>query len=197
MLDYIPQLILYVSIAAITPGPNNTIAFYVSYNFGLKKAILLPVAAAIGTTAIQLLCCLGIGSILINIPIIQNIMKFIGFSYLIYLSYQIFKFKLSENQDNQKKITLVEFFLFQFVNPKLYVFASSTAVIFTNYSYDFVLESIIISTIMGLLTIIAISTWVVAGNILLNLLRNDLQRKIINYLLGFALILTAIWIILT
>ena len=66
-----------------------------------------------------------------------------------------------------------------------------------NYSYDFVLESIIISTIMGLLTIIAISTWVVAGNILLNLLRNDLQRKIINYLLGFALILTAIWIILT
>ena len=41
-MDYIPQLIIYVTIAAITPGPNNTIAFYTSYNFGIKNSIHLP-----------------------------------------------------------------------------------------------------------------------------------------------------------
>ena len=57
-MDYIPQLIIYVFIAAITPGPNNTIAFYTSFNFGIKKSIYLPIAAALGTSLIQLSFCL-------------------------------------------------------------------------------------------------------------------------------------------
>ena len=94
-MDYIPQLIIYVSIAAITPGPNNTIAFYTSYNFGIKNSIHLPIAAALGTSLIQMLCCLGLGSLLIQFPIIQNILKLFGFTYLIYLAYQISRFEIS------------------------------------------------------------------------------------------------------
>ena len=56
MIDYLLQLIIYVFIAAITPGPNNTIAFYTSFNFGIKKSLHLPIAAALGAALIQLLC---------------------------------------------------------------------------------------------------------------------------------------------
>ena len=110
-MDYLPQLIIYIFIAAITPGPNNTIAFYTSFNFGIKKSIYLPVAAALGTSSIQFACCLGLGSILIQFPIIQNVLKFIGIIYLIYLAYQISKFKLSNEKIQSKKITFFEYFL--------------------------------------------------------------------------------------
>ena len=100
MIDFIPQLIIYVFIAAITPGPNNTIAFYTSFNFGIKKSIHLPIAAALGTSLIQLSFCLGLGSILIQFPFIQIILKFFGFIYLLYLAYQISKFELSSNQND-------------------------------------------------------------------------------------------------
>ena len=103
MIDYIPQLIVYIFIAAITPGPNNTIAFYTSYNFGIKNSIHLPFAASLGASLIQFICCLGLGSILINFQIIENILKFLGFSYLIYLAYQISRFKPSKNKNNLKK----------------------------------------------------------------------------------------------
>ena len=197
MIDYLLQLIIYVFIAAITPGPNNTIAFYTSFNFGIKKSLHLPIAAALGAALIQLLCCLGLGTILINIPAMQNILKIFGFIYLIYLAYQISKFKLSKDQDNPKKISFIEYFLFQFVNPKLYIFASTTSVIFTSYKYNFILESLIITMVMGLLTFFAITTWIFAGNILLNLFKNNMQRILINYLLSICLLLTAIWVVFT
>ena len=196
-MDYIPQLIIYVSIAAITPGPNNTIAFYTSYNFGIKNSIHLPIAAALGTSLIQMLCCLGLGSLLIQFPIIQNILKLFGFSYLIYLAYQISKFEMSNNQNIGKKIKFIEYFSFQFMNPKLYIFATTTSVIFTNYSYSFIMESIAITTIMGVLTLLAITTWIFSGNILLKIFNNEKQRTVINYFLSLCLILTALWIIVT
>ncbi|MBD42034.1 MAG: hypothetical protein CMI92_01125 [Pelagibacteraceae bacterium] len=194
MIDYIPQLIIYVFIAAITPGPNNTIAFYTSYNFGIKNSLHIPIAATIGVSLIQLLCCIGLGSILLKFPIIQSILKVFGCIYLIYLAYQISKFKISKNQQNVKKINFFECFLFQFMNPKLYVFASTTSVIFTNYSYNFLLETFAIVSIMGGMTIIAISIWIFLGNFLLKLFNNDVQRKIINYTLSLFLLATAIWI---
>ena len=197
MIDYLPPLIIYVFIAAITPGPNNTIAFYTSFNFGIKRSIHLPIAAALGASIIQFICCLGIGSVFIKFPVIQYFLKFLGFFYLIYLAYKISKFQLSINHDQSKKINFTEYFLFQFVNPKLYIFASTTSVIFTDYRYNFILEVLIITAVMGLLTLIAISTWIFAGNILLNLFKNNMQRILINYFLSLCLLITAIWIIFT
>ena len=80
------------------------------------------------------------------------------------------------------------------MNPKLYVFASTTSVIFTNYNYNFLLETFAIVSIMGGMTIIAISIWIFLGNFLLKLFNNDVQRKIINYTLSLFLLATAIWI---
>ena len=131
------------------------------------------------------------------LPIIENILKFLGFSYLVYLAYQISKFKPKDGKNNLKRINFIEYFLFQFINPKLYVFASTTSVIFTNYSYNFILESIMIASVMGLLTLIAISTWIFAGNIILSLFKNTFHRLLINYFLSFCLLITAIWIVFT
>ena len=117
--------------------------------------------------------------------------------YLLYLAYQISKFRLSKEQYNSKKISFTEYFSFQFMNPKLYIFATTTSVMFTNYTYSFYFEILIITLVMGAFTLLAITTWVFAGNIFLNIFKNDKQRKIINYFLSFCLLITAIWIIFT
>ena len=190
-------LILFCFVAAFTPGPNNILGSYSGFNFGIKKSIHLPIAAALGTTIIQFSCCLGLGTILIQFPMIQKVLKFIGFFYLIYLAYQISIFKLSNEKYKVRKINFLEYFSFQFINPKLYIFASSTSLIFTNYSYNFIFESTLIAIVMGISTIIGIGLWVFAGNTLLNLFKNNLQRKITNYFLSLCLLITAIWIVLT
>ena len=197
MLDYLIQLTIYIFIAAITPGPNNTIAFYNSFNFGIKKSIHLPFAAALGAGFIQLLCCFGLGTIIVQIPLIQKFLKFIGFLYLIYLAYQISKFRLKEDKKIQKKIGFFELLSFQFINPKLYIFATTTSVIFTNYNYNFILESLIIAFIMSFLTLISIFIWIFTGGVIINFFKNPFQRTLINYFLSLCLLLTAIWIVFT
>ena len=174
---------------------NGLIIFLL--DFGIRKSLHIPIAAALGVSLIQFLCCVGLGSLLIKFPIIQNILKILGCIYLIYLAYQISKFKLSKNKNDSKKINFIECFLFQFMNPKLYVFATTTSVIFTNYSYNFILETSIIVSVMAILTIFSITIWIFMGNILLSLFNNERQRKKINYALSLFLILTSIWIFLT
>ena len=57
------SITLFGIVAAFTPGPNNFIAFYSGFNFGIKKTIPLIIGVTLGFPF--LLLCVALG--LINI----------------------------------------------------------------------------------------------------------------------------------
>ena len=65
------------------------------------------------------MCNLGLINVFKLYPLIQEILKYLGTLFLIYLAYKI-SFSSSKNQENKNKnpVKFIETFIFQFLNPK-------------------------------------------------------------------------------
>ena len=115
-----PELFLLIGISlslGFTPGPNNAVASFSGFNFGIKKTIPLILGVWLGYTAFVVLTNFALISTFIKYPIIQEIIRFLGTFFLIYLAYKISFSSLSKEDEKLiinklesqtgKKITLI------------------------------------------------------------------------------------------
>ena len=80
---------LFWFVAAYTPGPNNVVASYSGFNFGVTKTIPHILGVTLGFTSLVLFLTIGLINIFKLFPIIQEIIKYLGTLFLIYLAYKI------------------------------------------------------------------------------------------------------------
>ena len=93
-----PELLLLIGISlslGFTPGPNNTVAAYSGFNFGIRKTLPLILGVGFGYTALIILINFVLISTFKNYPIIQEIIRVLGTIFLIYLAYKISFSKIS------------------------------------------------------------------------------------------------------
>ena len=182
------SLSLFMLGTSCSPGPNNIVASYSGFNFGVIKTLPHMLGVILGFTT--MVCVLNFG--LINIfkiyPIIQEFLKISGSIFLIYLAYKIaFSKNLKENKkDNPVKF--IETFFFQFLNPKgvivgiiivsTYVEGGSN---FMNYSFWVILVSF-------LCALISITFWTFVGKFFRRFATNEKFIKIFNYVMSSLLL---------
>ncbi len=96
------QLLLFLF---ITPGPPRVVIVSHTINYGLKRSIWTAVGDVSANAIQATLVTFVIGSILIENPKIFLYLKWIGISYIIYLSYETFNIKTkrigSENKTSK------------------------------------------------------------------------------------------------
>jgi threonine/homoserine/homoserine lactone efflux protein len=186
-------LLYFLSIAAITPGPNNVMLTASGINFGYKRTIPHMFGILCGFNVLIILGTLGVGSLYESLPQIEIILKILGSLYLIYLSYKIFntgRVGLNEKtKESERPMTFFEAFLFQFVNPKGVIFAMAAAsVLPTEFS---LLESIIMVSICSAISsTISTNVWAVFGTLIAELFRDQRKRQIVNAILALLLLAT-------
>ena len=83
------SMALFWIVAAYTPGPNNVIASYSGFNFGIKKTLPHIFGVTFGFTTLTFLLTIGLVNIFKIYPIIQTSLKYFGSLFLIYLAYKI------------------------------------------------------------------------------------------------------------
>ena len=83
------SLMLFCFVTSCTPGPNNILASYSSFNFGIKKTIPHMLGVALGYTSMITVLDVGLIIPFKNYPIIQDVLKVLGSVFLIYLAYKI------------------------------------------------------------------------------------------------------------
>ena len=109
---------LFWFVTAYTPGPNNVVASYSGFNFGVKKTIPHILGVTLGFTSLVIFLSIGLINVFKLFPIIQIVIKYLGTLFLIYLAYKI---AFSVNTNDTKKenpVKFIETFLFQYLNPK-------------------------------------------------------------------------------
>ena len=94
------SIALFWFVAAYTPGPNNVVASYSGFNFGIIKTIPHILGVTLGFTSLVFLLTIGLINIFKLFPIIQVVMKYLGTLFLIYLAYKI---ATSTKSDDPKK----------------------------------------------------------------------------------------------
>ena len=181
-----PELFLLIGISCslgFTPGPNNAVASFSGFNFGIKKTIPLISGVWFGYTALVILINFVLISTFIKYPMIQEVIRVLGTFFLLYLA---FKISFSTPSKEGKKINPVKFidtFTFQFLNPKG-VMAAITLI------SNFVIEEDYLNS--SLTALASITTWAFFGKFLRKFATNNNFIKRFNYAMSLLLVVCII-----
>ncbi len=187
------SICLFWFVTAFTPGPNNVVASYSGFNFGIVKTIPHILGVTFGFSF--MVFCLTIG--LINIfklyPIIQEILKYLGTLFLIYLAYKIsFSAPSLENKKNENPVKFIETFIFQFLNPKGVIVAIVVVSTYLELGENYINYSIQIIILALLFSITSITLWTFVGKFLRKFATNEKFIKYFNYVMSSLLLLSII-----
>jgi len=185
------SIALFWFVTAYTPGPNNVVASYSGFNFGIKKTIPLILGVGLGYTILVILINFVLISTFIKYPIIQEVIRVLGTLFLFYLAYKI-SFSSSSKED--KKINPVNFFdtfIFQFLNPKG-VMAAITLISKFVIEDDYLNSSLTVIAVCSLTALTSITTWAFFGKFLRNFATNNNFIKRFNYAMSLLLIVCII-----
>ena len=130
------SLMLFCFVTSCTPGPNNILASYSSFNFGLRKTVPHMLGVALGYTSMITALDIGLVFPFKKYPIIQEVLKILGSLFLIYLAYKISFSKSNSGNLAGNPVKFLDSYFFQFINPKGVSVAVITVVTFvdsTNY----------------------------------------------------------------
>ena len=72
------SLMLFCFVTSCTPGPNNILASYSSFNFGIKKTLPHMLGVALGYTSMITVLDVGLIFPFKKYPIIQDVLKVLG-----------------------------------------------------------------------------------------------------------------------
>ena len=182
------SLILFCLVTSCTPGPNNILASYSGFNFGIKKTFPLMIGVAFGYTFMLTIVNFGLIMIFQNYPIIQQIIKIVGSLFLIYLAYKISFSKNDSNILHKNPVKFFDTFIFQFINPKAIIVATIMVSTFVNNNNSYINESLWVIGINFIFAWFSITFWALLGKFLRKFATNEKFIKIFNYVMSFLLI---------
>ena len=186
------SLILFCLVTSCTPGPNNILASYSGFNFGIKKTLPLMSGVAFGYTLMLTFVNFGLIVIFKNYPIIQQIIKVIGSIFLIYLAYKISFSNSNSNILQKNPVKFFDTFLFQFINPKAIIVATIMVSTFVDSNNNYIRESFWVIGLNFIFAWFSITFWTLLGKFLRKFATNDKFIKYFNYVMSILLLLSII-----
>lgn len=193
-INVLLPLMLFCFTTSITPGPNNIMIMSSGLRFGVVKSIPHYLGICLGFNIMVFLVGLGLGKVFDIIPVLHAMLKYIGASYMLYLSYKIIKSNGGFGEKDTKSIPLrfFEAVLFQWVNPKAWIMAIG---VFSTYSLqngNMFYQSAIIAFIFFIIGIPCIGFWLISGVFIRKYLSHPKAYKYFNYITGTLLALSVI-----
>lgn len=186
----------YNFVMYVTPGPNNAILTASGIKFGFIRTLPNLFGIPTGHGLQLMLVCLGLGSLFIAFPILLEILRYVGATYLLYLSYKIFgSLNVNIKEDKSRPLTFFEAIIFQFVNPKAWIICSTAVSIFYPNDVSIFLGTFFMVFMSTIVNLPSISIWAFGGSIIGKYLKNVKLKKFVEFLLALMLILTSIYII--
>ena len=195
-LNILIALISYYFVMYVTPGPNNAMVLTSGLKFGFLKTIPHISGITIGHILQLILVCLGLGKIFQIFPMIQNILKIVCALYLVYLGYKIIGSFSKIKEDDSRPLKFYEAALFQIVNPKAWTISSMAASGFLPKDGNLIISIFYIASIALIICPLSISPWAAFGSAIRNLVKNNKIKALIEYILAFLLLITAILIVI-
>ena len=154
---------MFVFVAAFTPGPNNLLASYSGFNFGIKKSLPLIYGVTFGFPLLFIVVNFGLAIIFEKFPNLQDILKILGSGFLIYMAYKIATTSKSENIEIKNPAKFFNILIFQFINPKAVIIAVIMVSTFISQGENFLRDSIVVVSVAIILSFLSITSWCLLG----------------------------------
>ena len=190
-----PELLLLIGISlslGFTPGPNNAVAAYSGFNFGIRKTLPLILGVGFGYTTLIILINFVLISTFKNYPIIKEIIRLLGTVFLIYLAYKISFSKISSDGRTENPVKFLDKFIFQFINPKGVMAGITLSSNFVEQGESYLNHAIWVILVCSVTAFLSITSWTFLGKFLRKFATNNNFIKRFNYAMSLLLIVCII-----
>ena len=85
----ITALLAFCTAMSFSPGPNTTLATALAANHGLRRALRFCLAVPTGWTLLMLSCGLGLGALIMGVPVLRWGVKLMGVGYMLWLAWKL------------------------------------------------------------------------------------------------------------
>jgi threonine/homoserine/homoserine lactone efflux protein len=183
-------------VTAVSPGPNNTFLLSSGANFGLRKSLPYLSGIMVGLIGMMTAMATGLGIIFTTLPLLYQILKWVGFAYIVWLAYLIIRSTSKSETGQAQYIGFWKATTFQFVNPKAWVVIGSFMATMVPVGSGF-LASAFVCLVFLIFTYPGALLWAVAGQVLKDWLSKPSRRKIFNIASAILLVLSMLPVVLT
>jgi threonine/homoserine/homoserine lactone efflux protein len=186
------SIALFWFVAAYTPGPNNIVASYSGFNFGIKKTIPHILGTTLGFTSLVFFLTVGLINVFKLFPIIQIIIRYLGTLFLLYLAYKISFSKISTETKKENPVKFIETFLFQYLNPKGVMVAIVVVSTYVDLGENYINYATQVVVLALIFSGTSITLWTFIGKFLRKFATNEKFIKYFNYVMSVLLLLSII-----
>ncbi|WP_445945414.1 LysE family translocator [Shewanella sp.] len=188
-MELILAITLFAFSSGITPGPNNIMLMTSGVNFGIRSSIPHLIGICLGFPCMVLAIGLGLTSVFQTYPVLHLVIKVLGVSYLLYLSWLIARSSNKmEGKQLSQPLSFIQAAAFQWVNPKGWIMAVGAIATFTVQHADMTPQVLTIAMVFLCVAFPCAMVWLTFGVALKRLLKNERQQKIFNVTMALLLV---------
>jgi threonine/homoserine/homoserine lactone efflux protein len=193
-------LLVLATAMSFSPGPNTTLSTALGANHGLRRALPFVCAVPVGWGALLLVCALGLGALVLAVPLLSWAVKVVGVAYLLWLAFKVSQSRqLSEADASRLNVTFWQGAALQFVNIKAWMLALAIVSGWIAGREAPGMRLAIVLPVMLAYAFVSNLAYALAGSLLREWLTGPAgsgQRlRWFNYAMAAVLVATAIWML--
>lgn len=193
-------LLVLATAMSFSPGPNTTLSTALGANHGLRRALPFVCAVPVGWGALLLVCALGLGALVLAVPLLSWAVKVVGVAYLLWLAFKVSQSRqLSEADASRLSVTFWQGAALQFVNIKAWMLALAIVSGWIAGREAPGMRLAIVLPVMLAYAFVSNLAYALAGSLLREWLSgpdgSGLRLRWFNYVMAAVLVATAVWML--
>lgn len=194
-------LLLFCTAMSFSPGPNNTLATALAANQGLRRALPFCIAVPTGWTLLMLISGLGLGALVLSVPLLRWGVKLLGVAFMLWLAWKLVGAnELSEVDAARLKVGFAQGVGLQFLNIKAWMLALTLSAgwVVNAAGQPAPNPGERLAIVCGAMVLFAFTSnfaYALTGSLLRQWLAQGTRLRWFNCALAFVLVVTALWML--
>ena len=188
----LPFLIIQFSVA-FSPGLIIALVVNQSVQNSRRKGIEVGIGAAVGAIGITLVSAIVVSLLVNTVPVMINIIYFIGSIYIIFKGYQTITSDTSTQKEIAGNSAFLSGFQVNLLNPKMWVFYLTVLPIYMSDETSYFVSLIYLGLITLVINFIADITYAFTSDYFFKN-SSDKTKSLINKVSGISLLLICIYL---
>lgn len=187
---------------SLTPGMCMTLALSLGISLGVRRTLWMMVGELLGVGLVALLSSIGVAAIMLQYPMLFDVLKYLGGAYLIYLGFRLWmsrgKMALQEGTESTAAVSAKELasqgFLTAVANPKGWAFFIALLPPFIDYTQPIPAQFAVLITTILCLEFLCLLIYASGGRALRHLMLDADNIRAVNRIAGVLLTGVGVWL---
>jgi len=171
--------------AAGTPGPSNAMLTATGASVGVVRGLPTLLGVAAGMGLMMFVVAFGLGSVVLDNPVVLTVVKWTGAAFLVWLAWKIATAGSPGATTGGQSVGFIGAAAFQWINPKSWLVCASAAATFLDAGASSALgQSAAFAVTFVVAALPSCLPWLAFGAVVQRFLRSERAYRIFNVTMG-------------